>query len=64
MERGIQSIIGAACMVFLLTWVPSCARKTEPSQPNILFIMADDHTTQAISCYGGIFAEKAKSQHR
>jgi arylsulfatase A-like enzyme len=32
-----------------------------PARPNILFIMADDHTTQAISCYGGIFADKAKT---
>ena len=24
-----------------------------PPRPNILFIMADDHTTQAMSCYGG-----------
>lgn len=25
----------------------------KPSRPNILFIMTDDHTTQAMSCYGG-----------
>jgi arylsulfatase A-like enzyme len=24
-----------------------------PTRPNILYIMADDHTTQAMSCYGG-----------
>ena len=28
--------------------------KTEPPRPNILFIMTDDHTTQAMSCYGGV----------
>jgi arylsulfatase A-like enzyme len=33
------------------------------SRPNILFIMADDHTTQAISCYKGIFADYAKTVH-
>ncbi len=27
----------------------------EPKRPNILFIMTDDHTTQAMSCYGGVF---------
>ena len=25
----------------------------EQEQPNIIFIMTDDHTTQAMSCYGG-----------
>lgn len=35
----------------------ACANKEQ--QPNILFIMADDHTTQAISCYEGIFAKEA-----
>lgn len=30
-------------------------------QPNILFILTDDHTTQAISCYEGIFAEQANT---
>ena len=25
----------------------------ETSRPNILFIMADDHATKAISCYNG-----------
>ena len=27
--------------------------KTEVSRPNIIFMMTDDHTTQAMSCYGG-----------
>lgn len=27
--------------------------KEEARRPNILFIMTDDHTTQAMSCYGG-----------
>jgi arylsulfatase A-like enzyme len=30
-----------------------CAPKAKPTRPNILFIMTDDHTTQAMSCYGG-----------
>ena len=25
----------------------------EAKRPNIIFIMTDDHTSQAISCYGG-----------
>ena len=33
----------------------SCAgqQKEEPKRPNIIFMMTDDHTTQAMSCYGG-----------
>ena len=27
--------------------------KVEVKRPNIIFMMADDHTTQAMSCYGG-----------
>ena len=27
--------------------------KKEVSRPNIIFMMTDDHTTQAMSCYGG-----------
>ncbi len=34
----------------------SCGGK-QPSRPNILFIMTDDHTTQAMSCYGGRLIE-------
>ena len=33
----------------------------ESSRPNILFIMADDHTSQAWSCYGGRLAAYAKT---
>jgi arylsulfatase A-like enzyme len=32
-----------------------CAQ-SKPATPNILFIMSDDHTSQAISAYGGILA--------
>lgn len=30
-------------------------------KPNIIFIMADDHAAQALSCYGGILSEVAKT---
>lgn len=39
----------------LLASGPFCARArgaAAPARPNILFIMTDDHATQAISCYG------------
>ncbi len=31
----------------------------EPSRPNIIFIMSDDHAYQAISAYGGLLADLA-----
>ena len=31
----------------------------DAARPNILFIMADDHAAQAISCYGGLLAKVA-----
>ena len=34
--------------------IASCAQKKEETRrPNIIFMMTDDHTTQAMSCYGG-----------
>lgn len=32
-------------------------------RPNVLFILADDHTTQAISCYGGPLASYANTKN-
>ena len=29
----------------------------ESNRPNILFIMSDDHTSQAVSAYGGMLAD-------
>ena len=51
--------------IWLVFIALSCTIKKEKlddfAKPNILFIMADDHTTQAISAYGGIFAEYANT---
>ncbi len=32
-------------------------------RPNIVFVFSDDHATQAISAYGGILAEAARTPH-
>ncbi len=31
----------------------ACGGSVSDDRPNIIFIMTDDHTTQAMSCYGG-----------
>ena len=38
-------------------WLLSCEKDQEMKQPNILFIMSDDHASHAISAYGGIYQE-------
>jgi len=45
---------------FALSALPlSAACHTRPKRPNILFILADDHTRTAISCYNGPLARLA-----
>ncbi|WP_282136712.1 sulfatase family protein [Seonamhaeicola maritimus] len=44
--------------VLSLVFITSCSKKAEDhsKKPNIIFIMTDDHTTQAIGAYGGRLA--------
>lgn len=35
----------------------ACGGDAVQERPNIIFIMTDDHTTQAMSCYGGQLLE-------
>lgn len=49
LKAGLMTL-GGACLA------SSCANQA-PKQPNILFIMSDDHAKQAISAYGGILAD-------
>ena len=39
------------------------ARGQGQRRPNILFIMSDDHTSQAIGCYGLRLSEHAPTKH-
>jgi arylsulfatase A-like enzyme len=39
------------------------AERSTNAKPNILFIMADDHTSQAIGCYGLRLSEYAKTKN-
>jgi arylsulfatase A-like enzyme len=47
--------------LILVVFSVSCQDKTaesdSESKPNILFIMSDDHTSQAVSAYGGMLAQ-------
>ncbi|SHG18445.1 sulfatase family protein [Flagellimonas flava] len=49
-------------LVVLLLFSCKSGTKTEtPEQPNILFILSDDHTSQAWGLYGGILADYAQN---
>ncbi len=50
--------VSLIALVFL-SIVASLAAKSGSARPNILFIMSDDHATNAISAYGGRLAEVA-----
>lgn len=55
--------IGAVAL-FLIGLLCSCRIESPVhTRPNILFILSDDHTTQAISSYGGILSEVADTRH-
>lgn len=45
----------AGLLLICCTFHFACQSKQE--KPNILFIMSDDHTSQAISAYGGMLAD-------
>jgi arylsulfatase A-like enzyme len=45
-------VIGAIVLHFCV-----CSHPANSKRPNILFIMSDDHTSQAISAYGGVLAD-------
>ncbi len=43
-------------LLFIITIFSSCEKKPAVEKPNILFIMSDDHTTQAFGAYGSRLA--------
>ncbi|MEM9659469.1 MAG: sulfatase-like hydrolase/transferase, partial [Planctomycetota bacterium] len=40
----------------LVAWTATFGSAAEQKRPNVLFIMSDDHTSQAVSAYGGMLA--------
>ena len=54
-KRAIPLILTSSLALALMV----CNRPTEISQPNIIYIMSDDHASHAISAYNGIYTEVA-----
>ena len=56
-------------VLLLIKILFSCSKKQkndklqtdEPTRPNILFIMSDDHTSQSWGIYGGILKDHVKT---
>lgn len=59
----MSKIISVAMLGMLATcsngkvWAQKSAENAENERPNILFILSDDHTSQAWGIYGGILAD-------
>ena len=45
-----------AALPLTLTALAGCS-EGQPKRPNILVMMTDDHTAQAMSCYGSLLVE-------
>ncbi len=55
-QRTFLMILGvfvATSMICSSVW----AKTSDAKRPNIIFIMSDDHTSQAVSAYGGMLAD-------
>ena len=55
-RRGFLSIAGISVISFRFP-EPTSATAEADNRPNLLFIMADDHTSQAWGCYGSRLAK-------
>ena len=61
----MNSINKLSILLLILTSLSGFSQKKSEStkSPNIVFIFSDDHATNAISAYGGIFKELAPTPH-
>lgn len=56
----------AFLLVLILTLLGCTQKKSTPPNilfPNILFIMSDDHTSQAWGIYGGVLKDYVKNEN-
>ena len=57
----IKTYNNPSIIVFILLLLGSCSKQVNDTRPNILFIMADDHTSQAWGIYNGILDDYVKN---
>ena len=56
MNAAFHLILLSTLALALALALPAAGQNASSTKPNILFIMSDDHTTQAIGAYGGRLA--------
>ena len=60
MNLIIKIIIGLSIIgLYLKTDLKTTNNSKKKKKPNIIFILSDDHTTNAISAYGGLYKDIA-----
>jgi arylsulfatase A-like enzyme len=57
----IKTYKNLSIIVLILLLLGSCSKQVNDTRPNILFIMADDHTSQAWGIYDGILDDYVKN---
>ena len=57
----IKTCKNLSLIIFILLLLSSCSKQVNDTRPNILFIMADDHTSQAWGIYDGILDNYVKN---
>lgn len=60
---GRSSLGICSALVGVVPMLSSCADESAPGQPNILFILSDDHTSQSWGIYGGHLAPYARCEN-
>lgn len=56
MIKTVWMPVALCCVVFMMIGL-TCFSQKHPRQPNIVFILSDDHASQAISAYGSRLAK-------
>ncbi len=62
---GLLTVVGVVALLLILGACQSNTNRTAATsnRPNVLFIMSDDHTSQAVSAYGGPLATVCPTPH-
>ena len=63
MENSFRNRLIPCALIGVLMFTSCVSRQTESERPNILFILSDDHTSQAWGIYGGILSDYVKNEN-
>lgn len=62
-RSALKYIAAGCCTVAAGSGVVSCVVYQKPEKPNILFILSDDHTSQAWGIYGGVLSPYVRNEN-